>query len=76
MGCGVAWGFGGGHPWKLDRLVAVAGRVVFLKVFKVAFFLQGDQGFDVAVEFVHIANSTLEGFDLIAQILNSTGLTL
>ena len=35
-----------------------------------------EQGFDVAVEFVHVAHSTLEGFDFVAQGLNGAGLGL
>ena len=60
----------------MDGTFAVAGAGVFLDRFEVAFFLQGDQGLDVAVEIVNIADRAFEGFDFVAQRLHGTSLGL
>ena len=75
----VGAGFGSRiDPWELDRAVTVGAGAgaVFLQGFEVTLFLQDDQGFDIAVEFVNIADSAFECFDFVAQGLHSARLAL
>ena len=79
-GCGRACCFARGLGWvdagKLHGAFTGGGGVVFLQGFEVALFLQGDQRFHVAVEFVDVAHVAFEGLDLIAQGLHGAGLAL